>query len=126
MGRGGFRVPEYLIDKNKRLSKYRSKASSGADLGDPFPLPLPTHRDDLQFSNTAGILQNMQICMICIFSRSHYVIAQSKAFFVLTFKIKVSSQSHHSLDVYPPPKKHSESTPVASWLTHWQKQRLTK
>jgi len=34
-----------------------------------------TPRDDLGFSNTAGILQNMAICMICILGSSHYVIA---------------------------------------------------
>ena len=32
-------------------------------------------RDDLRLSNTAAVLQNMQICMICILSGSHYVIA---------------------------------------------------
>ena len=46
--------------------------------------PLPTLRGFL----TTGILQNMQICMVCILSSSHHVIAESKAFFfVFTFKI---------------------------------------
>ena len=35
----------------------------------------PPPRDDLRFSNTTGILQNMAICMICILSSSHYVTA---------------------------------------------------
>ena len=30
---------------------------------------------------TTGILQNMQIGMVCILSSSHHVIAKSKAFF---------------------------------------------
>ena len=37
-------------------------------------IPPPTG-DDLRLSKTTGILQNMQICMICILSSSHYVIA---------------------------------------------------
>ena len=39
--------------------------------------PPPPPRDDLRLSNTTAILQNMQICMICILSNSHYVIAFS-------------------------------------------------
>ena len=35
----------------------------------------PPPRDDLGFSNTTGILQNMAICMIYILTSSHYVIA---------------------------------------------------
>ena len=37
--------------------------------------PTPHPRDDLWLSNTTGVLQNTQICMICILSSSHYVIA---------------------------------------------------
>ena len=49
---------------------------------------------DLQLSNTTGILQNMQICTICILSSLHYVIASSKAFFfVCAFKICLRHQS---------------------------------
>ena len=54
--------------------------ATGADLGGGFrgctPVPTPPPpRDDLQLSNTTAVLQNMQICMICILSSSHYVIA---------------------------------------------------
>ena len=55
------------LTQNKRPSEYRSKASSGVDLGEGAQ-GVPPPQDELQFSNTAGILQNMQICMICIFS----------------------------------------------------------
>ena len=55
--------------------------------------PPPTC-DDLLLSNKSGILQNMHMCMICIFSSSHYVIACSKAFFfVFAFKICLRHQS---------------------------------
>ena len=55
--------------------------------------PPPTC-DDLLLSNKSGILQNMHMCMICIFSSSHYVIACSKAFFfVFAFKICLHHQS---------------------------------
>ena len=53
----------------------------------------PPLRDDLWLSNTTSILQNMQICMICILSSSHYVIGCSKATFVFTFKICLRHQS---------------------------------
>ena len=46
----------------------------GAGAGGAHP-PPPCRDDDLQFSNTTGILQNMQICTICILSSLHYVIA---------------------------------------------------
>ena len=39
------------------------------------PPPTPDPRDDLWLSNTTGVRQNMQICMIRILSSSHYVIA---------------------------------------------------
>ena len=36
--------------------------------------PPPAHPgDDLRLSNTTGILQNIEICIICILSSSHYV-----------------------------------------------------
>ena len=38
--------------------------------GGVYPLPSP-----LRGILTTGILQNMQICVICIFSSSYYVIA---------------------------------------------------
>ena len=79
--------------------------SPGTDLGGgcrrcATPPPPP---DNLRLSNTTAILQNMQICMICIFSSSHYVIAQSHAFFfVFTFKICLRHQQlRHSLVVHP-------------------------
>ena len=76
--------------------------------------PPPPARNDLWFSNTTGILQSMQICMICILSSSHYVIAQSKVFF-LVFAIKIISLCHQSvmpfLNGAPPPKKNPGSTP---------------
>ena len=31
--------------------------------------------DDLRLSNTTGILQNMEICMICILSSLHHIIS---------------------------------------------------
>ena len=47
----------------------------------------------------------MQICMICILSSSHYVIAQSKAFFfAFAFKIYLrhhTTQLRHSFVVHP-------------------------
>ena len=44
----------------------------------------------------------MQICIICILSSSHYVIAQSKAFFVLAFKIYyATTHLRHSFVVHP-------------------------
>ena len=56
--------------------------------------PPPPTCDDLLLSNKSGILQNMHMCMICIFSSSHYVIACSKAFFfVFAFKICLHHQS---------------------------------
>ena len=56
--------------------------------------PPPPACDDLLLSNKSGILQNMHMCMICIFSSSHYVIACSKAFFfVFAFKICLRHQS---------------------------------
>ena len=39
--------------------------------------PLPSW-DDLRLSNTTGILQNMEICMICILSSSHHIIRDLK------------------------------------------------
>ena len=41
------------------------------------PPPLPSW-DDLRLSNTTGILQNMEICMICILSSSHHIIRDLK------------------------------------------------
>ena len=41
------------------------------------PPPLPSW-DDLRLSNTTGILQNMDICMICILSSSHHIIRELK------------------------------------------------
>ena len=71
-------------------------------------------RDDLRLSNTAAVLQNMQICMICILSGSHYVIALSKAFFfVFAVKICLRHQSVTSLLCgSPPPKRNPGSAPV--------------
>ena len=59
------------------------------------PPPPP---DDLRLSNTTGIPQNMQICMICLYSQqftfsSHYVIAKSKAFVEIAYKICLRHQS---------------------------------
>ena len=45
--------------------------------GHPPPPPLPSW-DDLRLSNTTGILQNMEICMICILSSSHHIIRDLK------------------------------------------------
>ena len=63
--------------------------SPGADLGGRvqgvLTPPPPPSRDALRL---------MQICLICILSSSHYVIAKSKAFFfVFTFKICLRQQS---------------------------------
>ena len=59
--------------------------SRGREQGCAHP---PPPGDDLGYSNTTGILQNMAICMICILSSSFYVIAWSKAsFFAFAFKI---------------------------------------
>ena len=59
---------------------------------------LPPPPDDLRLSNTTGIPQNMQICMIYLYSQqftfgSHYVIAKSKAFVEIAFKICLRHQS---------------------------------
>ena len=43
----------------------------------PPPPPFPSW-DDLRLSNTTGILQNMEICMIFILSSSHYIIRDLK------------------------------------------------
>ena len=43
----------------------------------PPPPPLPSW-DDLRLSNTTGILQNMEINMICILSSSHHIIRDLK------------------------------------------------
>ena len=45
--------------------------------GHPPPPPLPSW-DDLRLSNTTGILQNMEINMICILSSSHHIIRDLK------------------------------------------------
>ena len=55
--------------------------------------PPPPACDDLLLSNKSGILQNMHMCMICIFSSSHDVTAWSKAFFIFAFKICLHHQS---------------------------------
>ena len=60
--------------------------------------PPPPPPDDLRLSNTTGIPQNMQICMIYLYSQqftfsSHYVIAKSKAFVQIAFKICLRHQS---------------------------------
>ena len=60
--------------------------------------PPPPRSDDLRLSNTTGIPQNMQICMIYVYSQqftfsSHYVIAKSKAFVEIAFKICLRHQS---------------------------------
>ena len=54
----------------------------GADLvgvcrGAHPPPPFPSW-DDLRLSNTIGILQNMEICMICFLSCSHSIIRDLK------------------------------------------------
>ena len=49
--------------------------TSGRVQGVCPPPPTPDPRDDLWLSNTTGVRQNMQICMIRILSSSHYVIA---------------------------------------------------
>ena len=43
----------------------------------PPPIPLPSW-DDLWLSNTTGILQNMEIYVICILSSSHHIIRDLK------------------------------------------------
>ena len=44
----------------------------------------------------------MQICIICILSSLHYVLAKTKAFFVFAFKFfYVTSQLRHFLVVHP-------------------------
>ena len=68
---------------NLYRSKYNTRKSSasrrwrhwttGADLGGLHWVRTPP--DYLRLSNTTGILQNMQICMICILSSSNYVTA---------------------------------------------------
>ena len=83
-----------------------------ADAGE-HPSPPPP-QNDLWFSNTTGILQSMQICMICILSSSHHVIAQSKVFFFV-FAIKIIYLCHQSvmpfLNGASLPTKNPGSTP---------------
>ena len=71
--------------------------SPGADLGGRVRrvrTPPPPSEMPCGFLILYGILQNMQICLICILSSSHYVNAKSKAFFfVFTFKICLRQQS---------------------------------
>ena len=55
----------------------------GADLVEMYrgahqPPPLLPSWDDLWLSNTTDILQNMEICMICILSSSHHIIRDLK------------------------------------------------
>ena len=42
------------------------------------PPPLLPSWDDLRLSNTTGILQNMEICMICILSSLHHIFRDLK------------------------------------------------
>ena len=44
----------------------------------PPPPPALPSWDDLRLSNTTGILQNMEINMICILSSSHHIIRDLK------------------------------------------------
>ena len=44
----------------------------------PPPPPALPSWDDLRLSDTTGILQNMEICMICILSSSHHIIRDLK------------------------------------------------
>ena len=80
---------------------------------------LPPLWEDLRLSNTTGIQQNVQICMICILSLSHYVIAWSKAFFfVFAFKICSRHQSVTSfLSGTPLTKKNPWSASVTMLCT---------
>ena len=55
----------------------------------------------------------MQICMICILSRSHYVIA----FYSLLKFVYVTSQLRHSLVVHPLLRKILDSAPVTMLCT---------
>ena len=75
------------VVKNALLAAhFLSRADLGGGCRGAHTPPPP--RDDLEYSNTTGIPQNMAICMICILSSSFYVIAWSKAFFfVFAFKI---------------------------------------
>ena len=55
--------------------------------------PPPPPEMTCHFLIKLGILQNMHMCMICIFSSSHDVTAWSKAFFIFAFKICLHHQS---------------------------------
>ena len=82
------------VDRHTLLSPmfpFSSSGNPGVNLGGGCRgcAPLPLRR-----LLTTGILQNMQICMICILNSSHYLVAQSKAFFfVFASKICLRHQS---------------------------------
>ena len=82
----------------KQLPLQGISCKSRADLGGGCRGCPPHPPDDLRLSNTTGIPQNMQICMIYLYSQqftfsSHYVIAKSKAFVEIAFKICLRHQS---------------------------------
>ena len=87
--------PKFQTTSPTRHQLQKQGGSWGWVLGLPHPPPPP---DDLRLSNTTGIPQNMQICMIYLYSQqftfsSHYVIAKSKAFVQIAFKICLRHQS---------------------------------
>ena len=82
----------------KQLPLLGISCKSRADVGGGCRGCPPPPPDDLRLSNTTGIPQNMQICMIYLYSQqftfsSHYVIAKSKAFVQIAFKICLRHQS---------------------------------
>ena len=65
-----------LIIQSAENKRYRwLSGGGGGSRGRGQGVRTPSPWDDQRLSNTTGILQNMQICMISILSRSHYVIA---------------------------------------------------
>ena len=63
--------------------------------------PPPSPRDDLRLSNATAILQNPQICLICILSSSHYVMTYS---LLLDCEQSLFSQSSLSSAVLASPR----------------------
>ena len=94
----------------KQLPLQGISCKSRADLGGGCRGCPPPPPDDLRLSNTTGIPQNMQICMIYLYSQqftfsSHYVIAKSKAFVEIAFKICLHKSVLLFLSGAPPLKK---------------------